>query len=287
MLLCSLFFRITFAINKKEYFMEIIEIFGYISALIIGISLGLIGGGGSILAVPVLAYLFSVNEKVATAYSLFIIGSSALVGGLKQHFKGLVDWRTATVFGIPAIVGVSLVRHYVVPALPDILFNIGDFEFTRRMGMFGFFAVLMIPAAFSMLKERKEKETSGAVKYNYRLIIIEGLIVGAITGMIGAGGGFLIIPALVILANVEMKVAVATSLIIIAFKSLMGFFLGDVFIMEIDWAFLAAFTSISIVGIFIGSYLGNFVDGKKLKKGFGYFIFVMALIIFYMEFFMQ
>ena len=287
MLLCSLFFRITFAINKKEYFMEIIEIFGYISALIIGISLGLIGGGGSILAVPVLAYLFSVNEKVATAYSLFIIGSSALVGGLKQHFKGLVDWRTATVFGIPAIVGVSLVRHYVVPALPDILFNIGDFEFTRRMGMFGFFAVLMIPAAFSMLKERKEKETSGAVKYNYRLIIIEGLIVGAITGMIGAGGGFLIIPALVILANVEMKVAVATSLIIIAFKSLIGFFLGDVFIMEIDWAFLAAFTSISIVGIFIGSYLGNFVDGKKLKKGFGYFIFVMALFIFYMEFFMQ
>ena len=287
MLLCSLFFRITFAINKKEYFMEIIEIFGYISALIIGISLGLIGGGGSILAVPVLAYLFSVNEKVATAYSLFIIGSSALVGGLKQHFKGLVDWRTATVFGIPAIVGVSLVRHYVVPALPDILFNIGDFEFTRRMGMFGFFALLMIPAAFSMLKEREEKETTGAVVYNYLFIIIEGLIVGAITGMIGAGGGFLIIPALVILANVEMKIAVATSLIIIAFKSLMGFFLGDVFTMEIDWQFLAVFTSISLVGIFIGSYLGNFIDGKKLKKSFGYFIFVMAIFIFYMEFFVK
>lgn len=267
--------------------MEIIEIFGYISALIIGISLGLIGGGGSILAVPVLAYLFSVNEKVATAYSLFIIGASALVGGLKQHFKGLVDWRTAIVFGFPAIVGVSSIRHYVVPALPDILFNIGDFDFTRRMGMFGFFALLMIPAAFSMLKEREEKVTTGAVAYNYLFIIIEGLIVGAITGMIGAGGGFLIIPALVILANVEMKVAVATSLIIIAFKSLMGFFLGDVFTMEIDWQFLAVFTSISLVGIFIGSYLGNFIDGKKLKKGFGYFIFVMALFIFYMEFFIK
>ena len=267
--------------------MEIIEIFGYISALIIGISLGLIGGGGSILAVPVLAYLFSVNEKVATAYSLFIIGSSALVGGLKQHFKGLVDWRTAIVFGVPAIIGVSLVRHYVVPALPDILFNVGDFEFTRRMGMFGFFALLMIPAAFSMLKEREEKETTGAVVYNYLFIIIEGLIVGAITGMIGAGGGFLIIPALVILANVEMKIAVATSLIIIAFKSLMGFFLGDVFTMEIDWQFLAVFTSISLVGIFIGSYLGNFIDGKKLKKSFGYFIFVMAIFIFYMEFFVK
>ncbi|MDG1330673.1 MAG: sulfite exporter TauE/SafE family protein [Flavobacteriaceae bacterium] len=267
--------------------MGVIEFIGYISALIIGISLGLIGGGGSILAVPVLAYLFSVNEKVATAYSLFIVGSSALVGGLKQHFKGLVDWRTAIVFGIPAIIGVSVVRHYVVPALPNVLFNIGDFEFTRRMGMFGLFALLMFPAAFSMLKDRKEKEIIGVVKYNYSIIIIEGLLVGAITGMIGAGGGFLIIPALVILANVEMKIAIATSLIIIAFKSLMGFFLGDAFTMEIDWSFLTVFTSISLVGIFIGSYLGNFIDGKKLKKGFGFFIFLMAIFIFFMEFFVK
>lgn len=268
--------------------MELLEIFGYASALIIGISLGLIGGGGSILAVPVLAYLFSVNEKVATAYSLFIVGSSALVGGVKQHFKGYVDWKTAIVFGIPAIAGVTLVRHYVVPALPDVLFTIGDFKFTRRMGMFGLFAALMIPAAFSMLKDRKDKkEKAGPVNYNYPLILIEGLVVGAITGFIGAGGGFLIIPALVILANVEMKVAVGTSLIIIAVKSLMGFFLGDAFTMEIDWQFLAIFTALSLVGIFIGSYLGNFIDGKKLKKGFGYFIFVMAAFIFYMEFFVK
>ena len=265
--------------------MELLEILGYFSALIIGISLGLIGGGGSILAVPVLAYLFSVNEKVATAYSLFIVGASALVGGLKQHLKGYVDWRTAVVFGIPAIVGVSLVRRFVVPALPDILFTVDDFEFTRRMGMFGLFAILMIPAAFSMLKTRKDNKQKGdgKVKYNYPLIIGEGLLVGGITGMIGAGGGFLIIPALVILANVEMKVAVGTSLIIIAFKSLLGFFLGDALTMEIDWLFLTIFTSISFAGIFIGSYLSNFIDGKKLKKGFGYFIFVMAIFIFYME----
>lgn len=267
--------------------MEIIEIFGYISALIIGISLGLIGGGGSILAVPVLAYLFSVNEKVATAYSLFIVGASALVGGIKQHFKGLVDWRTSIVFGIPAIIGVTLVRHYVVPALPDVLFSISSFHFTRRMAMFGLFAVLMIPAAYSMLKEAKEKKVSGEVKYNYPLILLEGLIVGGITGMIGAGGGFLIIPALVILANVEMKVAVATSLIIIAFKSLLGFFLGDALTMDIDWQFLGLFTGLSFIGIFIGSYLSNFIDGNKLKKGFGYFILVMAMFIFYMEFFVK
>jgi len=269
--------------------MELLEILGYFSALIIGISLGLIGGGGSILAVPVLAYLFSVNEKVATAYSLFIVGASALVGGLKQHLKGYVDWRTAVVFGLPAIVGVSVVRRFVVPALPEVLFNIDDFEFTRRMGMFGLFAILMIPAAFSMLKTRKEKKQKGdgSVKYNYPLIIGEGLLVGGITGMIGAGGGFLIIPALVILANVEMKVAVGTSLIIIAFKSLLGFFIGDALTMEIDWMFLIVFTLISFVGIFIGSYLSNFIDGNKLKKGFGYFIFIMAIFIFYMEFFIN
>ena len=269
--------------------MELLEIFGYFSALIIGISLGLIGGGGSILAVPVLAYLFSVNEKVATAYSLFIVGASALVGGLKQHLKGYVDWRTAVVFGLPAIAGVTLVRKYVVPALPDVLFTIQDFEFTRRMAMFGLFAVLMIPAGFSMLKKREEKnqDPNQPIKYNYPLILAEGLIVGGITGLIGAGGGFLIIPALVILAKVKMKVAVGTSLIIIALKSLLGFFFGDALTMEIDWVFLSVFTGISFIGIFIGSYLSNFIDGSKLKKGFGYFIFVMAVFIFYMEFFVE
>ncbi|NRB61120.1 MAG: sulfite exporter TauE/SafE family protein [Winogradskyella sp.] len=269
--------------------MELLEIIGYFSALVIGISLGLIGGGGSILAVPVLAYLFMVNEKVATAYSLFIVGSSSFVGGIKQHLKGYVDWRTAIVFGIPAIIGVTLVRAFVVPALPDVLFQISGFEFTRRMGMFGLFAVLMFPAAFSMLSNRKEDldNTPNEVKYNYPLILLEGLLVGGITGLIGAGGGFLIIPALVILAKVEMKVAVGTSLIIIALKSLLGFFFGDALTMDIDWTFLIKFTVISLVGIFIGSYLGNFIDGKKLKKGFGYFIFVMAFFIFYMEFFFQ
>ena len=267
--------------------MEIFEIIGYSSALVIGISLGLIGGGGSILAVPVLAYLFSINEKTATAYSLFIVGSSALIGGLKNHFKGLVDWRTALVFGLPAIIGVSVVRHYIVPTLPDVLFSLADVEFTRRMGMFGLFAILMIPAALSMLKEQVVKETKETVRYNYLMIIIEGFFIGMITGMVGAGGGFLIIPALVILANVEMKIAVATSLIIIAFKSLIGFFIGDALKIDIDWPFLTVFTSISLVGIFIGSYIGSFIDGKKLKKGFGYFIFVMAIFIFCMEFFIK
>lgn len=263
------------------------EILGYAAALLIGISLGLIGGGGSILAVPILAYLFSLDEKVATAYSLFIVGTAAFIGGLRQHKEGNVDWKTAFVFGIPAIVGVWIVRHFVIPMLPDVFFQIGAVEITRRMGMFGFFAVLMLLAAYSMLSNKERKGGTGEVKYNYPLIILEGIVVGAITGFVGAGGGFLVIPALVILANLDIKKAIGTSLIIIAIKSLSGFFLGDALTMEIDWIFLAAFSFIAALGIFIGVYLGRFVDGKKLKKGFGYFIILMAIFIFIMEFYVK
>lgn len=260
------------------------EILGYFMAIAIGVSLGLIGGGGSILAVPVLAYLFGMDEKVATAYSLFIVGTAALVGGLRQHGNGNVDWRTAAVFGLPAITGVWAVRHYIVPALPDVLFTAGGLEFTRRMGMFGLFAVLMVWAAWSMLSSVERKSGSGDVNYNYPLILAEGLIVGSLTGFVGAGGGFLIIPALVILANLEIKRAIGTSLMIIALKSLLGFFLGDSMTTAIDWGFLGRFTALAVVGIFTGVALGRFIDGGKLKKGFGYFIIAMAVFIFTMEF---
>ena len=260
------------------------ELLGYIMALFIGISLGLFGGGGSILAVPVLAYLFLLDEKLATAYSLFIVGFAALVGGIKQNINNNVDWITAVVFGIPALIGVWIVRHYVIPELPDVLFDIGDFAISRRMGMFGVFIVLMVAAALSMLKENMRKGGSGDISYNYPLILIEGLIVGAVTGLVGAGGGFLIIPALVVLTNLDIKKAIGTSLVIIALKSILGFFLADALIMSIDWNFLIVFTSITITGIFLGVYIGNFIDGNKLKKGFGYFILAMSIFMFIIEF---
>ena len=269
--------------------MELLELLGYISALIIGVSLGLIGGGGSVLAVPVLAYLFLMGERIATAYSLFIVGSSALVGGLRQHLKGNVDWRTVVIFGVPSIIGVTLVRAFLIPALPEVLFSLNSFDITRRMAMFGLFATLMIPAALSMLnkKERITGNSDTTVNYNYPLILVEGLIVGGITGLVGAGGGFLIIPALVLFAGIKMKTAIGTSLVIIAVKSLSGFFLGDALTMTIDWNFLAIITGLSFLGIFVGSYLGNFINGERLKNGFGYFIFAMAVFMFYMEFFVN
>ena len=260
------------------------ELLGYIMALFIGFSLGLFGGGGSILAVPVLAYLFSLDEKVATAYSLFIVGFGALVGGIKQNKSNNVDWRTAIVFGIPALIGVWIVRHFVIPELPDILFYVGNFSVSRRMGMFGVFIALMVGAAYSMLRDNNRKGGSGNISYNYPLILIEGLLVGAVTGLVGAGGGFLIIPALVVLTNLEIKIAIGTSLVIIAIKSILGFFLGDALIMSIDWNFLIVFTSLTIVGIFSGIYIGKIIDGNKLKKGFAYFILVMAILMFIIEF---
>ena len=263
------------------------EILGYFMALVVGLSLGLIGGGGSILAVPILAYLFGLDEKIATAYSLFVVGSAALVGAVRQYQIGNIDGRTAVVFGLPAVLGVWIVRHFLIPMLPEVLFAFSDFEFTRRMGMFGLFSLLMFWAAFSMLSSKERKSGTGIITYNYPVIFLEGLVVGALTGFVGAGGGFLIIPALVMFANLEIKRAIGTSLLIIAFKSLLGFLLGDAMQETIDWPFLLFFSGVAVIGIFVGVGLGTFIDGSRLKRGFGYFIIAMACFIFSMEFIVQ
>lgn len=263
--------------------MESQELFGYFGALIIGLVLGLIGGGGSILTVPILVYLLYINPVTATAYSLFVVGVSALVGAIRNIQKGLVDFRTAIVFAIPAFIAVYATRKYIVPAIPDELFTIGDFMVTKNIAIMLFFAIIMLVASISMItNKRKDNDEATVIKYNYPLIIIEGFIVGVLTGIVGAGGGFLIIPALVLLAKLPMKKAVATSLLIIAIKSLIGF-IGDVENLEIDWIFLLTFTAISIIGIFLGIYLSKFIEGKKLKKGFGWFVLVMGVYIIYKE----
>lgn len=264
--------------------MEITEVLGFIGALLIGIVLGLIGGGGSILTVPIFVYLLHLNPVTATAYSLFVVGISALVGAFQNMKRGLVDFKTAFVFSIPAFIAVYITRKYIVPAIPEDLFNVGDYLVTKNTGIMLFFALIMLLASWSMIRSNgKESEESSPVIYNYPLIVIEGLAVGLLTGIVGAGGGFLIIPALVLLAKLPMKKAVATSLLIIAAKSLIGF-IGDVENLEIDWTFLISFTALSIIGIFIGTGINKFINGKKLKKGFGWFVLLMALFILIKEF---
>jgi len=265
--------------------MDFIEILGYSGALIIGVVLGLIGGGGSILTVPILVYALSFNPVVSTAYSLFVVGSTAMVGAIRNMFKGMVDFRTAIIFSIPAFIAVYLTRAFLIPAIPEVLYSFSesDITITKDLAIMLFFAIIMLLASLSMIRNKNgDTEEETVIQYNYPLIVVEGAVVGVLTGIVGAGGGFLIIPALVLFAKLPMKKAVATSLLIIAIKSLIGF-LGDVQNLDIDWPFLLTFSSLSIIGIFIGIWLNKFIDGKKLKKAFGWFVLVMGVYIIYKE----
>jgi uncharacterized protein len=256
------------------------ELIGFSASVIMGLSLGLIGGGGSILTVPILVYLFGVDPVASTAYSLFVVGLTSLVGSVSHFKKGNVDLKTAFIFGLPAIISVYSVRKFLVPAIPDTIMTIGSVTVTKSLFVMVLFATLMLLASISMIRKPKKKEEEQSdTHYNYLIILAEGLLVGGITGLVGAGGGFLIIPALVLMAGLPMKKAVGTSLLIIAMKSLIGF-TGDLSgALIIDYRFMLIFSAFAIVGIFAGSYLTKFIPNGKLKPVFGYFVLVMGFYI--------
>lgn len=264
------------------------EILAYIFAAAIGISLGLIGAGGSILTVPVLVYLAHVEPVLATAYSLFVVGSTALVGGIQNAFKKLVDFKTAVLFGVPSIIAVYATRAFVMPRIPSEFHIFDSLEISKGMFLLLLFAILMVATSISMIrgngkKSELEEFPAEPKKHHFGFVLLEGIGVGTLTGLVGAGGGFLIIPALVLLAGLEMKLAVGTSLFIIAMKSLIGF-TGDIQTgMPIDWNFLLIFTGFSVAGIFIGSWLHKFIHGDRLKKGFGWFVLVMGIYMILKE----
>lgn len=265
----------------------IMYIAGYLASILIGLSLGLIGGGGSILTVPVLVYLFGIDPILGTAYSLFIVGVTSVIGSISYSRHSLVDVRTAIIFGLPSIVAVFLTRAYLVPAIPQEVLRLGDLIIDRGMMLMLLFAILMLVASIGMIRPttKSPKSPQSALthrKYPYTLILIEGLVVGSLTGLVGAGGGFLIIPALVILGRLPMKQAIGTSLVIISAKSLLGF-LGESGLRDLDWGFLLSVTAFATLGIFLGMKLSLRIDGARLKPAFGWFVFVMGVYIILKE----
>ena len=237
-------------------------------AIAIGLSLGLLGSGGSILTVPVLVYLVGQDEKVAIAGSLFVVGSIALAGGLQFLRAGFIQWRSVLVFGLPGMLGTylgAMLAAYVSGVMQLALF-----------------ALVMLVASWLMLRPLDLEHADRKERASWK-IAGDGLAVGVITGLVGVGGGFLIVPALVLLGGLSMHQAVATSLIVIALKSYSGFWKYlDVLesqSLELDWPTLCVVTALGIAGSIAGSKLARRLPQDKLKRGFGWFLIVMGIYI--------
>lgn len=270
------------------------EIFGYVGILLAGVSLGLIGGGGSILVVPIFVYLFALPPAVSTAYSLFVVGCASLIGALRYARTRDVDYQIAALFAVPGLLGVYFSRHYIVPALPETLLTFAHFTLTKNMLIMTVFAGVMLLAGRAMILRGKavaaivvSKEPVASVQSrrpDLRSILPKAFGVGLLTGFVGAGGGFLIIPALVIFAKLPMRRAVGTSLAIITVNSLIGF-LGDASTKNaMNWTLLLSVASIAGAGILIGTSLSHKIPGKKLEPAFGWFVLIIASYILLRQF---
>ena len=267
--------------------MEISHLIGYILAVFTGITLGMLGSGGSILTVPILVYVMGIEPTLATAYSLFVIGTTSLVGGIHKAKQKLVDFNKVVLFGIPAVISVFITRKILVPRIPDIIFSTDSFTLSKSILIMIVFAIVMIFASVRMIKPLKERVVTDGENLNYYKIALLGITIGLISGFVGAGGGFLIVPTLLFFVKTPMKMAVGTSLFIVSSQSLIGF-MGDIMSDQIiDWELLQRFTIASIIGIFIGSILSKKVEDEKLKTGFGWFVLSMGIYIIIKELFIS
>lgn len=262
--------------------MELSHIIGYIASVLIGLSLGLLGSGGSILTVPVLVYLFALDAVVATFYSLFIVGFTAAIGSVSYLKNNLVNFKLLLVFGLPSLVTVFFTRAFIVPIIPTQLFIIHNFSITKNIVFLLLFAVLMVVASVSMIKKNKPTICNETKKTNYALLIVQGMLLGIITGLVGAGGGFLIIPALVMLSKIAIKEAIGTSLVIVTLNSLIGF-LSSGNLTSVNWVLLISIIGFASIGILIGMFLSKKINASKLKPLFGWFVLTMGVYIIVKE----
>ncbi len=255
-------------------------VIGYLASVLMGVSLGLIGGGGSILTVPILFYFFGLDSVVATTYSLFIVGSTALVGALTNIRKGNVDVKTGLLFAVPSFVGVYLARQWILPSIPPTIFSLLGVTLTKPLVIMLAFATLMIVASRAMIRAGATPTVAPLPSNSsYLSIAIMGFSVGLVTGFVGAGGGFLIIPALVLLLRLPMRIAVGTSLAIIAANSLFGFGISESLGKSRDWNLLLTVTGLGVAGIFVGKGFSARIHERHLKQGFGYFVLVVGSLV--------
>jgi len=266
---------------------EATEILGYVGMVGLGVVLGLLGAGGSILTVPVLVYLLSVPASQATGYSLVIVGTSALVASITYLHRKQSSPHMALIFGTPAILGVYLMRRYIFPAIPDPVLQLDGFILSKDVLVMVVFAVFMLIASIAMIRRKKEIDADSELKapnINYPVVLAAGLVIGMFTGFVGAGGGFMILPFLVLMGGLPIKVAIGTDLLIIAAKSLIGF-VGEMQVSNtIDFGFLGMVVLLPLAGIVLGTYLNKRVPAGKLKIGFGWFVLVMGIYIIAKEF---
>lgn len=255
------------------------EFMGYVSSAFMGLVLGLIGGGGSILTVPILVYLFGLTPVAATGSSLFVVGATAMSGALRFAKNGGLRVKEGLYFAVPSVVGVLLARKLILPLVPAQLFNVGGLIVTKDILLMLLFAVLMLLASLKMLRGSGSRSVdSKPVTLNFSGFILRGLLVGLVTGFIGAGGGFLIVPALVFLLGLTMTEAVGTSLLIIALNSLIGFF-GSMGAEPLHWNILLPMTGLAVGGLFLGGLLQKRLSEGQLKRSFGWFVLIVGGLI--------
>lgn len=262
-------------------------ILGFVAILLMGITLGLLGAGGSILTVPILVYLFHINPLLSTSYSLVLVGFTALVGAFFYYRKKQIDFHIAVKFALPSIIAVYATRRFLLPLIPDH-FSFFNIVIAKNLLILVLFAVMMFLTALFMIKDSSASLSKGdkadMPPYLKNLfIIVEAALVGVITAIVGAGGGFLIVPALVLLNKINVKTAIGTSLFIIAAKSLIGF-VGDIQNkVNLDYMLALQLVVLSSVGMFLGTLLGKFINPDNLKKGFGYFVLLTSILIIIKE----
>jgi len=260
--------------------MDIYLVLGYIGAVLTGLVLGLLGGGGALLSIPVLVYFFHVPASAATGYSLFLVGVTATWGALQNIRKKLVDYEAVLYYGLPSLITVYCMRRFVMPAMPEVFFTIGKFTLDKNHFILLLLSVVMFIAAYKMITAKPvEQEDATGVGIDRIKLPLLAILIGSFLGLVGAGGGFLMIPALIYLANLSMRKAVGTSLLLVAVNSFVGF-LGDVHSNPLmDWKFLFIFSAFSIAGLITGNYLHNFIKGDTMKKYFGWFILLVAILM--------